>query len=145
MNHSRILHFKMFDSFNNIRTRICHEKKPFVLINISREIALLTNYVIVSELTHSNCSNVKRNLFPAQSVDRSRQLFWPHIDLNIYWKILAATLRYNCAQNLFDPVRGILIGSIFTILAKKLITTDKRYRKLSRSIRNEATTSVVKG
>ena len=33
VNHSRIWHFKIFGSFNHIRTRNCQEKKQFVVTN----------------------------------------------------------------------------------------------------------------
>ena len=57
VNHSRMWHFKMFGSFNHIRTSICHEKKHFVLIGTlwPQRITLSNNYIVFKISSRAIC------------------------------------------------------------------------------------------
>ena len=81
---------------------------------------------------------MKINLFPVQSVDKSSVNYFDHISISPFAeKYCLPHSATSLLLYLFDPVRDILIGPIFTILGKKLIKTDKLYRKLPCNIRKE--------
>ena len=105
---------------------------------IAKRLAAWATWPKVSELTLSYCSNVKKKFLPAKSVHGAQSITL-HISTSPfaqkYWLQHSAS---SLLLYIFDPVRSILIGPIFTILANELIKTDKRHQNLSCNIRKEA-------
>ena len=70
-------------------------KETLIPSGHSSDIELSNNYIIISEWTYSNWSNVKRNLYPTQSVDRAPSMTSAtSVDLTICWKMFNGMLFF---------------------------------------------------
>ena len=81
VNHSRMWHFKIFGSFSHVKPASVTKRSTLLWLTPcghSSDIALSNNYIILSELTHSNCSNLIRNFLPAQYFHRAPFNYFGH-------------------------------------------------------------------